>query len=133
MNAKYITTWAKYLPETQTKYKRGYIEQHFNADGSFIEANSYLYGEMPACSVIPTLAPTTEWVFTFTGWSPELKAVTGNAIYTAVYDQEPNPGLGVESPTTNDQGLTTKKILRDNQIFILRGDKIYTIQGQLVK
>ena len=35
LNAKYITTWAKYLPETQKKYKRGYIEQHYNADGSF--------------------------------------------------------------------------------------------------
>ena len=35
LNAKYITTWAKYLPETQTKYRRGYIEQHYNADGTF--------------------------------------------------------------------------------------------------
>lgn len=35
LSAKYITTWAKYLPETQKKYKRGYIEQHYNADGSF--------------------------------------------------------------------------------------------------
>ena len=35
LNAKYITTWAKYLPKTQKKFKRGYIEQHYNADGSF--------------------------------------------------------------------------------------------------
>ena len=35
LSAKYISTWAKYLPETQKKYKRGYIEQHYNADGSY--------------------------------------------------------------------------------------------------
>ena len=35
LSAKYITTWAKSLPKTQKKYKRGYIEQHYNDDGSF--------------------------------------------------------------------------------------------------
>lgn len=34
---------------------------------------------------------------------------------------------------TNDQSPVTNKILRDGQIFILRGEKIYTIQGQKVK
>ena len=35
LNAKFITTWAKYLPETQKKYKRGYVWQHYNEDGSY--------------------------------------------------------------------------------------------------
>ena len=35
LNAKFITTWAKSLPETQKKYKRGYVWQHYNDDGSY--------------------------------------------------------------------------------------------------
>ena len=34
---------------------------------------------------------------------------------------------------TNDQLPMTNKIIRDNQLFILRGDKIYTVTGQEVK
>ena len=35
LNAKFITTWAKSLPETQKKYKRGYVWQHYNDDGTY--------------------------------------------------------------------------------------------------
>ncbi|MBR5678070.1 MAG: leucine-rich repeat protein [Paludibacteraceae bacterium] len=34
---------------------------------------------------------------------------------------------------TNDQLPVTHKIIKDNQIFILRGDKVYTVTGQEVK
>lgn len=118
-----ITLTAVFAQET-------YLVTFLNADGSFIEANSYLYGEMPACSVTPTLASTEEWIYTFTGWSPALTAVTANAVYTAVYDREPNPGQGIDNTDVRPQPT---KILRNGQIFILIGDKMYTIQGQLVK
>ena len=35
--------------------------------------------------------------------------------------------------TTSDQPLTTNKVLHNGQIFILRGDKIYTVDGREVK
>ena len=43
-----------------------------------------------------------------------------------------------ETPTsidqiTNDKWQITNKIIKDNQILILRGDKFYTLQGQEVK
>ena len=34
---------------------------------------------------------------------------------------------------TNDQSPITNKIIRNNQIFILRGDKVYTVDGREVK
>jgi len=40
-------------------------------------------------------------------------------------------GLGVE--ITNDQLPTTNKIIKDNQLFIIRGDKTYTVTGQETK
>lgn len=49
-----------------------------------------------------------------------------------------NPILPIASPTdveqiTNDELPATVKILRNNQIFILRGDRTYTLQGLEVK
>ena len=34
---------------------------------------------------------------------------------------------------TSDQSSLTKKVIKDGQIFILRGDKTYTLQGQEIK
>ena len=49
-----------------------------------------------------------------------------------------NPIRPIASPTdveqiTNDELPATVKILHNGQIFILRGDKVYTLQGQEVK
>ena len=46
---------------------------------------------------------------------------------------DPGPATSIDKITTNDQPLTTNKILRDGQLLILRGDKVYTLQGQGVK
>ncbi len=42
LNAKFITTWAKSLPETQKKYKRGFVSQQYNDDGSY---NGFFYDD----------------------------------------------------------------------------------------
>ncbi|VBB47316.1 NB-Dependent Receptor Plug [uncultured Paludibacter sp.] len=34
-STKYISSWAKYLPETQTKYKRGYMEDQYDSGGNY--------------------------------------------------------------------------------------------------
>ncbi len=107
-----------------------YLVTFLNADGSLIEANRYSAGEMPVCSVTPTLEPTDEWVYSFTGWTPEITAVTGNAVYTAVYSQEPVDHSGFDNVKVMEKAA---KVLVNGQIFILRGEHIYTIQGQLVK
>ena len=111
-----------------------YLVTFLNADGSYIESNNWKYGDTPACSVIPTMDPTQEWIFTFAGWTPAITAVTGNAVYTAVYDKEPNPGQGIdETPAENEYVSTARKVLINGQFYILRDNRIYTMQGQLVK
>ena len=107
-----------------------YLVTFLNADGSLIEANPYLYGEMPACSVTPTLEPTEEWIYTFEGWTPEITAVTGNAVYTAQYSQSPAGGVGFMNAEVTEKA---QKLLINGQIYIIRAGKIYTIQGQVVK
>ena len=65
----------------------------------------------------------------------EIVAYSGEFATTG-YVGEVNPGGAPESPegiediNVNAQAF---KIIRDNQILILRGDKIYTIDGRLVR
>lgn len=35
LSAKYITTWATRLPKTQTKYRRGFMEDQYDSDGNY--------------------------------------------------------------------------------------------------
>ena len=41
-------------------------------------------------------------------------------------------GQGVE-PISNHQSPITNKIIKDNHLLILRGEQVYTIQGQKIQ
>lgn len=45
LSAKYTSSWAANLPETQTKYKQGYYEDQYDADGNYTgtEFNDFSY------------------------------------------------------------------------------------------
>ena len=47
------------------------------------------YGETPAYSGTPSKPSTDSTVYTFTGWSPAIAAVTGDATYTAQFEPTP--------------------------------------------
>lgn len=124
-------------------------------DDSFIESKLWDYGSTPSCSVTPTKAETSKYTYEFSGWDPEITAVTKAATYKATYkstkkEDEGGGGEGGGSgggeggggggDKPGDQALDNvdastqaAKIFRDGTIYILRGDKIYTTQGQLVK
>ena len=106
-----------------------YLITFLNADSTVLCAQEWELGAVPSCAD-PTKEDDEQFIYTFAGWSPEVVAVTGEATYVATYTAEPKPE-GIE--ITNDQSPKTHKILRDNHIFILRGEKVYTLQGQEVK
>ena len=54
-----------------------------------------------------------------------------SALYREIASYNPNPPTGAERLAY--ETLTTTKILRDNQILILRDNKTYTLMGQEVK
>ena len=65
--------------------------------------------------------------------SEELIAYRGEFATTG-YDGEVNPGgnpEGIEDVFTDEHKAS--KILHNGQIFILRGEKVYTLQGKEVK
>ena len=175
---------------TYNSTRNSYTITWKNDDGSTIDQTVVEYGQTPT-HADPTKPATAEYTYTFTGWTPNVVAVTGNATYMATYSSAKNSytvtfvdydgtELKVETveygqaatppanpvrenyyfmgwdsdfsfvtedmtvtatyklydPTDVDNISTSKparKVMIDGQIFILRGDKTYTLTGQNVE
>ncbi len=140
-NAQYsyvFTGWTPELTEvtgeaiyTATFEKREniYTIIFLDEDNSELDRTEVAYGRMPSTSVVPTKEDDEEYTYTFAGWSPQLKRVTGDATYTATY----KPTAKTEGINNAEAGETATKVIIDNQIFIRRGGNIYTIDGQRVQ
>ena len=84
MPAENVTITARW---TANKYTIEFV----NEDGTPLHSSEVAYGEMPVYSgETPTKAATAEHSYTFAGWTPEIAAVTGDAIYTAAYTEVAN-------------------------------------------
>ena len=98
-------------------------------NGTVEGTGEYDYGSSVELTAVPNEG------YSFDQWSdgitdnPRTVTVLGNAKYTALFI-EYSPGAGLDELYSS---RPVQKILQDGHIFILRGDKIYTIQGQLVK
>lgn len=81
----------------------------------------YLEGASPANGTY-TLAPG------------ELKVFTGTQVIAPTFDdiQKRDP-QGIEDVTPSQSNVQGKKIFRDGQLLILRGDKVYTITGTRIE
>ena len=203
--AEYTYTFASWTPAvvavtgdatykaTFTATKNSYTITWQNEDGSLIDQTTVEYGVVPTHAE-PTKEATEEYTYTFTGWTPAVVAVTGDATYKATFSSVvnvytisvsavngqvigggeyqygatidltaiPNEGYvfdqwsdGVtDNPrtiiVTGDAEYTAlftstegfeniytsepvQKVIIDQKVYILRGDKVYNAQGALVK
>ena len=94
--------------------------------------DSVEYGQMPVYGgEIPTKESDEQYSYSFAGWTPEITIVTGDATYTAVFEEQPlGPGSGIDRQTADEPVV---KFIREDKIYILRGGKLYSVQGQLVQ
>ncbi len=59
----------------------------WSVDGFIKEEKLYKYGEMPVYSgAVPSRPSTSEFDFTFAGWTPEVNKVTQDITYVAMFD-----------------------------------------------
>lgn len=66
-----------------------------NEDGTVLKTEKVAYGATPKYEgETPTKASDEQYHYTFSGWMPSVKAVTGNATYTASYTGTPRATLG---------------------------------------
>lgn len=62
-----------------------------NYDGTVLHTDNLSYGAIPVYSKeTPTRTGNAEYTYAFTGWSPNIIAVTGSATYTAQFSQTVN-------------------------------------------
>ena len=63
------------------------------------------------------------------------KANTAGAVYVYVYVRKyvPEDATGIEQTVISNQYSDIQKVLRDGQLFIIRGEHMYDTQGRLVK
>lgn len=102
-SAQYSYTFAGWSPDvaevtgtvtykaTFTTETRSYTVVWADEDGTVLDTDEVKYGETPAYGgETPTKAGDAQYSYTFDGWTPEVKAVTGAATYTATYKQSTN-------------------------------------------
>ena len=108
---------------TYTGAKRQYTVTFVDEDGtSVLQKAAYDYGTAAADIVKPDdpiKAKTDEYTYTFAGWSPAIKDVTGDATYRATYTVAKKPytvtfvdedGTSVLKTATYDYGTAIKDI-----------------------
>ena len=140
--AEYTYTFAGWTPEviavtgnatyraTFSAYKNKYLIVFEDEDSTELKSEQVEYGEMPIAPAAPSKPADSEFIYTFAGWTPEIVIVTKDATYTATYNATP-VSEGFED--INAEDIAPRKEMIDGQIFILRGEKVYTLQGQEVR
>ena len=78
----------------------------------------------------PERPENEQYTYSFNGWTPTIVIASADATYTATYTATPK-SQGIDQ-LPSDQVQCTK-VIRNGQIYIIRGDKTYTLQGQEVK
>lgn len=103
----------------------------YDWDGTLLQSSMVNYGEWPTYyNSDPWREADAQYTYTFTGWNPQLDWVTSNQSYYAQYEAT---AITTAIENTQSNEVKTYKILRDNKIFIIRGDKVYSILGHVIE
>ncbi len=95
VKAKGDATYTATFKQKTRKYTITWLDD----EGNLIDETQVAYGKLPAHDD-PTLEETETSTYVFKGWDPELAKVTGDATYTAVFEEVP------KTPEETEQSAT---------------------------
>ena len=108
---------------TYSSTKNTYIVTFVDYDSTVLKVDTVEYGQ----AATPPANPVRENYY-FVGWDIDFSFVTEDITVSATYKLTDPTGVD------NIYGIEpARKVMIDNRIFILREDKIFTVQGQEVK
>lgn len=84
-------TYTATFTQTVNKYAITWVD----GNGATLKTEKLEYGATPSYTgATPTKAEDASYTYSFTGWSPEIVAVTGEATYTAQFNSTPKTDIG---------------------------------------
>jgi hypothetical protein len=124
------TTWKDFKHIIPIGYTGSTIS-FVNWDGTeLLSLSDVEYGVIPEYTgATPTRPEDEEYTYTFTGWTPEIVEVTEDVVYTATFEATPKP-QGINDLQVDAHA---NKLIHEGNVYILRGEKVYTATGQEVK
>ena len=93
----------------------------------FVDANNQLIMTSHITDAVPAAPIVAEKVFV--GWQAVAGDIEDGITVRAVYNDSTPTSFA--SPSSN--GETPRKVIRDGQVYVLLGEKVYTVTGQKVK
>ena len=124
--AQFTATAKPIIPDTTY-----YTIRFLNWDGTVLQSTPVIKNSLPVYTgETPTRPEDDTYTYEFNGWSPAIVAATADADYTAQYTAT-EKSQDIED--INADGSAPQKVMIDGNIYIIRGDKVYTLDGKLVK
>ena len=93
----------------EPRYEANLYRIAFVNGSDTLQSGKVAYGTLPSYNgTTPTKASSAKYTYTFAGWTPAIKAVTGDAVYTAFFDSTLIPQISSSSSSATSSSSGEK-------------------------